>query len=220
MVSAAAVGRVSDFDLNGILKWQADCIRQHKCSIIGRATEIRLGVDDNAEYTKGPAWKRICAQSKVMGLTLKWEKRDAPFVAFAPDKQTLLFVDGIAHRPKVEASVYRLIDMRNKDLPKGVSLGQHGQLVADNKEGKVAQSIFDFASGSLTGRGGERFVILQPIEQVIILANVTGTRFRSTGTMLNVQGRCTFDGRYPFMLVSPFVRQAYLAGGRFSFDTV
>lgn len=220
MASASRLSRVADFDLTGILKWQADCIRQRKYSIIGRATELRLGVDDQAAYTKGEAWHRICAQSKIMGLTLRWQKDQAPYIAFAPDSQTLLFIDGIGHPPKIELSAYRLIDARSGALPPGIKMDNAGQLVADNGKQRTKQDIFDFASGSLTGRGNERFVILQPIEQVIILANVTSTRFHSTGTLMNCSGRCTFDGRYPFLLVSPFSREAYLAGGRFSFDKV
>jgi hypothetical protein len=216
----ASVGRVSDFDLTGIIQYQRDSIREHKYSMIGRLTDLRLGVDDRAEYTRGAAWQRICAQSKVVGLTLRWSAAEAPYVAFANDKQTVLFPDGMPKPPKIEMSVYRLINAAAKDLPPGLAYDKKGELVADNKEGKVVQSIFDFASGSLTGRDNSRFVILQPVEQLVMLANVASTRFKSTGTMLDCYGRATFDGRYPFLLVSPFTKEAYLAGGRFSFDAL
>lgn len=217
--TSAAVQRVSSFDLSGIIEYQRDSIRDKKYSLFGRLTNLRLGLDDRAEYFHGEAFRRLCLTNKVIGHTLEWPSHHAPYVAWAADRSTLLFPDGIQNPPSISIRAFMRVDAASKHLPPGVKW-DGSRLVADKKSGRVKQNMFDFASGSLTGRDGTRFAIFQPVEQAVMLANVTSARFRSTGTMMNCEGKPTFDGRHPFLLVSPGSPEAYLAGGRFDFEAI
>jgi len=217
--AAPNVTRVSDFDLAGIIEFQRSSIREKNYSLFGRLTNLRMGLDDRAEYFRGEAFRRLCLTNKVIGHTLEWPAEKAPVVAWAMDRSTLLFPDGIQYPPSISIRAFVRVDLASKNLPPGVKW-DGSQVVADRKGGRVKQNMFDFASGSLTGRDGSRFLILQPVEQAVVLANVPSARFRSTGTLMNCQGKPTFDGRHPFLLVSPFSAEAYLAGGRFDFDAI
>ncbi len=217
--AAANIQRVSDFDLAGIIEFQRSSIREKKYSLFGRLTNLRMGLDDRAEYFQGEAFKRLCLTNKVIGHTIEWPAEKAPVVAWAMDRSTLLFPDGIQHAPSISVRAFMRVDVASKHLPPGVKW-DGSQVIADKGNGRVRQDIFDFASGSLNGRDGSRFAILQPVEQAVVLANVTSSRFRSNGTLMNCHGKPTFDGRHPFLLVSPFSREAYLAGGRFDFDAI
>lgn len=219
MATAPAIQRVSDFDLAGIIEFQRSSIREKKYSLFGRLTNLRLGLDDRAEYFSGEAFRRLCHTNKVMGHSLEWPAEKAPYVAWAMDRSTLLFPDGIQHPPSISIRAFMRVDVTSKDLPPGVKW-DGSQVVADRKSGRVKQDIFDFASGSLTGRDGSRFAILQPVEQAVVLANVSSARFKSNGTLMNCHGKPAWDGRHPFLLVSPFSAEAYLAGGRFDFDAI
>lgn len=218
-LGAPSVGRFSNFDLTAILAYQEDCIRDHKYSYLGRVTNIRLGIDDNAEYFRGDARRRLSASTKVVGLTIEWPQHDAPFIAFAPDNETPLFPGGIQHPPKMGVRAFQKIDMRGSKLPPGMKWNGTN-LVADDKTGWVRQSMYDFASGKLIGRNGQGFVILQPIEQIIVLANVYSKKFHTNGTMLTLTGKPTFEGRRPFLLVSPDSPHAHIAGGLWTLESL
>lgn len=216
--------RVKQFDLTGIIAAQREWIRTkaYQCPL-GRLTELRLGVDKNAEYFRGEAWTRVSRTSKLMGLTLSWTKADAPWVAFAPDRNSLLLIGGIPKPPKCAIRELRLLklDMQSKDLPPGLKW-KGSQLVADEKSGIHAkQSILDYASGRLHGRDGSDLVYLCPIEQAIVLANARSSTFNSTGTLLNITGMASFDGRHPSLLWNPRssggTHEAYIVGGMFQF---
>lgn len=199
------VQRVRNFDLQGTIQYQDDCIRDRKYDVLGRVTNIRLGIDDNAEYFRGAAWERISRHSKVYGLTLEWHQNHAPLVAFCSDKQTVVFPEGIPHLPTVAATVMK--DIR-------VDLGEGKTVTARKGENvpRLPQRLSDFASGRLIGaRGQGGYLILQPIEQMIVFSHV------STGTLLNLVGAPIF-GRHPFLMVNPFSPKAYIAGGSLSFS--
>lgn len=208
------VQRVSDFDLQGIIEYQRGCLRDKNYTILGRCTNLRLGIDDNAAYFKGDAFRRLSTHTRVAGLQLEWPHLQAPWVGFAKDSQTLLFVDGIKHRPKMRAAIYKRMSLTDSKMPPGFKYNGK-DLVQDNERGYVEQDFLDFASGSLTGRTGKGYAVLQPIEQVIVIANVASSRFGGSGTMLNLVGKPTFDGRHVFLMINPFDLEAYLAGGRF-----
>jgi len=216
---APNVQRVGAFDLTGIIDYQRESIRLKRFSFFGRLTNLRLGLDDRAEYFQSDAFQRLCVTNKVIGHTLEWPADKAPAVAWADDRSTLLLPDGIQYAPSISIRAFMRVDLASKHLPPGVKWNG-SRVVADKASGRVRQNMFDFASGALTGRDGSRFAILQPVEQAVVLANVRSTRWQSNGTMMNCQGKPTFDGRHPFLLVNPFSPEAYLAGGKFDFDVV
>lgn len=210
--------RVKNFDLTGTMAWQRDCLQKKTYDIRGRMTELRLGIDARAEYCRGGAWARVSRTSKVLGLTLSWPADDAPWIAFAPDKQTMLFPGGIQRPPKCAVRELRLMkmDVQSKELPPGLKW-RGSELVGDDKRGYTTQDMADYASGKMTGRDGSKFAILQPLEQIILLANVRSGAFGSAGTMLNVQGSAAFDGRHPALLMSVNSPEAYIVGGMWTF---
>lgn len=216
---APSLLRSTEFDLAGIIEYQRDSIRERKFSLFGRLTNLALGLDDRAQYFHGEAFRRLCVTNKVIGHTLEWPQEKAPYVAWAMDRSTLLFPQGIPYAPSISIRAFMRVDLASKHLPPGVKW-DGSRVVADRQSGRVKQNMFDFASGSLTGRSGDGFVILQPIEMAIVLANVTSSRFRSSGTLMKCAGKPTFDGRHPFLLASPFGPEAYLAGGKFDFDAI
>jgi len=210
--------RVKNFDLTGTMAWQRDCLREKKYNVRGRMTELRLGIDARAEYCRGEAYARVSRTSKVLGLTLSWPAEEAPWIAFAPDSQTMLLPSGIQKPPKCAVRELRLmkLDQQSKDLPQGLRW-QGSELVDDGKRGLTTQSMFDYASGKMTGRDGSKFAILQPLEQVILLANVRSGSFGSSGTLMDMKGAAAFDGRHPALLMSVNSPEAYIVGGMWTF---
>jgi hypothetical protein len=198
MATAPAVQRVRNFNLVDTMAYQRQQIQQRKASLLGRVMNIRLGIDDNAEYFRGEAWKRVARSSRMMGLTLEWKTDEAPVLGHAEDRQTAIFMDGIQNLPTVAAHVLR--DAGNMNL---TTAGQH-QLP------RLPQRLSDFSSGRIMGRDGSGFLVLQPVEQIAILAY-------GISTMLILRGR-QVDGRYPCLLVNPHSPEAYIAGGMLTFD--
>lgn len=195
---APNIGRVQNFDLQGTLKYQEDSIRDRKFHMLGRMLNLRLGIDDNAEYFSGEAWERVRKTSKYYGLTLEWHQDQAPWVAFCEDRQTLVLPQGIQHMPTI--AVIKNLELNEKKLD-----------VRQNDAPRLPQRMADFSSGRIMGaRGQGSFVVLQPIEQVAVYANV------ASGTLMLLKGSAIF-GRHPFLMVDPFSPKAYIAGGALNF---
>lgn len=197
LTTAPGVERVRSFDLTGTIEYQRHCLGKKKYTDLGRVLNIRLGIDDKAQYATGEAWRRVSRTSKIMGLTLEWKNEEAPIACMAEDRQTVLLKHGIRHMPTLVASIFgnRIVHRDPKDtreLP------------------RLPQRLSDYASGRLMGRDRSGFLILQPIEQLIVLAF-------GVSTMLNMKA-WPVDNRHPFLLVSPSGPEAYIAGGMLGFD--
>ena len=192
-----SVSRVQNFDLQGTIQYQRDCAQKKDFTLLGRMTNLRLGIDDNAEYFRGDAWQRVKRTSKVYGLTLEWHQNEAPWIAFCPDKQTCILPNGISHLPSVVPSMLK--DFRPVEAHDAT------------KQPRMPQRLSDYSSGRLMDvRGDKGFVVLQPVEEVIVFSHVAG------GTLLKLKGSNVL-GRYPFLMVNPFGTDAYIAGGCLSF---
>jgi hypothetical protein len=196
LATAPRVESVRSFDLTGTIQYQRDCLGRSKYTDLGRLLNIRLGIDDAAQYATGEAWRRVSRTSKIMGLTLEWKNQEAPIVCMADDRQTVLLKHGIRHMPTLVATVFGNRIHRDptdtRELP------------------RLPQRLSDYASGRLMGKDRTGFLILQPVEQLIVLAF-------GVSTMLNMRG-FPVDNRHPFLLVSPKGPEAYIAGGMLGFD--
>jgi hypothetical protein len=200
------IQRVQGFDLQGTIQYQRDCMRDRKFDILGRLTNLRLGIDDNAEYFQGEAWRRVSRASKVYGLQLEWPQDQAPVVAFAPDRQTVILPLGIMHLPSIVATMF-------KDIRVELAEGKYATATRGENVPRMPQRLSDYSSGRLMeSRGGKGFVILQPIEQMIIFSHI------NSGSMLDLRGFPIMN-RHPFLMVDPFSSEAYIAGGSLTFGS-
>jgi hypothetical protein len=213
-MGATAIARAStllksqNFDLQGTIQYQRDCVRDKKFDILGRVTNLRLGIDDNAEYFRGDAFRRVSRDSKVYGLQLEWHQDEAPWIGFCADKQTCVFPYGIVHLPTIVATMFT--DLRVK-----LESGKYQTATRGDSVPRMPQRLSDYASGRLMDVRGEKgFVVLQPVEQVIVFSHMpSGGR---AGSMLNLKGSAVL-GRHPFLMVNPFGTDAYIAGGSLNF---
>jgi hypothetical protein len=195
--ASPGVSRIQNFDLQGTIQYQKDCIRNRQYDVLGRLTNLSLGIDDNAEYFRGKAWERVSRTSKAYGLQLEWDQKHAPWIGFCPDKQTCIFPSGIQHLPSVVPSMLK--DFRPASAH------------ATAEQPRMPQRLSDYSSGRLMDVRGEKgFVILQPVLACIIFSHVAG------GTLLKLKGAPVL-GRHPFLMVNPFGPEAYIAGGGLSF---
>lgn len=194
--AAPQIERVKQFDLTGIIDYQRTCIRTKKCLPFGRILNIGLGLDSNAQYNTGEAWKNVSKLSKVMGLGLEWKQDEAPVAYWAEDRQSIVLPQGIPCLPTVAAQIYG------------------PRIVRDAKDTRplprLPQRLSDYASGRLAGRDNSGFLILQPVLEIVVLTY-------GVSTMVKVKG-FSADNRWPFLLVSPKGPEAYLAGGILGFD--
>lgn len=200
--------RCQNFDLQGTIEYQRDCIRDRKFDIIGRVTNLLLGIDDNAEYFRGEAFRRVSRASKVYGLQLEWHQDEAPWIAFCADKQSCIFPHGILHMPSVVATMF-------KDLRVELGEGKYQHAMRGENVPRMPQRLSDYSSGRLMDvRGKSGFVVLQPIEQIIVFSHLASGG--TAGSMLNLKGAAV-NGRHPFLMVNPFGTDAYIAGGALTF---
>jgi len=187
------VTRVQDFNIGDMITWQLEQIRKRQ-PMLGRVLNIRLGVDSRAAYFNSDAWKRVMPKSKVMGLNLEWPENLAPWCSFAEDRQTLLFPNGIEHQPRVKATILRELAEELKD----------GMVMRHQMAGQdvphIPQEIVDYASGKIFSRDGWAYAVCQPVEQVIVLANVISKAFGSSGTFLDIRG-VPLQGQHPALMV-------------------
>lgn len=199
--------RIQTFDLQGTIQYQRDCICDKKFDILGRLTNLRLGIDDNAEYFQGEAWRRVSRSSKVYGLQLEWPQDQAPVVAFAPDRQTVILPNGIMHLPSIVATMF-------KDLRVELGEGKFASATRGENVPRMPQRLSDYSSGRLmeTRSSKKGFVILQPIEQMIVFSHV------NSGSMLDLRGFPIMN-RHPFLMVDPWSSEAYIAGGSLMFGS-
>ena len=191
-MASAAVAKVGNYNIGDMIDYQRDCLRKRKYSVLGRVLMLRLGVDARAAYFQSDAWKRVMPRSKVMGLVLEWPESIAPWVGFAEDRQTLLFMNGIEHSPRVSATILRDLEQEFRDS--AVLKMQTGKNIP-----RISQYITDYASGRIVGRDGWQFAVCQPVEQIAVLANTRSTAFGSNGTFLMLRGYA-IDGRFPSLM--------------------
>lgn len=211
MPTAAAVKKVSSYNLADMMQFQRDCLKnptgKKDQQYLGRILNIKLGIDDNAEYFRGAAWRRVAQSSKVMGLNIEWKREDAPYAMHAADRQTLLLPGGIRELPTMSTTVFtdiRAEIMNGAEHTGNFKVAQKGELA------RTPQRLSDFASGRMMGRDGSGFLVLQPIEQIAILAY-------SISSILILKGHAV-DGRWPVLLISPNSPEAYIVGGMLAFD--
>jgi hypothetical protein len=191
-MSGAALARVANYNIGDMIDWQRDSIRKREFTPLGRVLNIRLGIDSRAAYFNSDAWKRVMPKSKVMGLNLEWPENLAPWVGFAKDGQTLLFLNGIEHQPRVLATIMRDLEAELRDGL--VQRAQTGQNIP-----RIPQDLCDYASGQIISRDGWNFAVCQPVEQIAVLSSVRSASFRSNGTFLMLRG-VPLDGRHPALL--------------------
>lgn len=199
-----SVSRVQNFDLQGTIQYQRDCIRDHKYDVLGKITNLMLGIDDNAEYFRGEAFHRVSRNSKIYGLQLEWHQDEAPIIGFCADKQTAVLPEGIRCLPTIVANMM-------KELRVDLGEGKYATAQRGSEVPRMPQRLSDYSSGRLMDVRGEKgFVVLQPVETVIVFSHV------ATGTLLKLVGS-PIVGRHPFLMVNPFGTEAYLAGGSLYF---
>jgi hypothetical protein len=199
--------KVTNYDLNGMIQYQRDSIRKKKFDYCGRVLSIAMGIDRNAAYTKGAAFERVKVTSGVMGLTIEWNQFGHPYVAFARDRQTLIFPDGINVPPTVSVRefAHRFQGQEQKALFAADGKGDPTQVPL------MKMSMLDFASGRIGGKDGSKFACLQPILQVAVMLS-------GVAKIVIFNSRPSGDGRQPCLMVSPNSAEAYLVGGAFGTD--
>lgn len=155
---------------------------------IGRMITIRLGVDDNAAYFQEQVRTKLVPITQKQGLILDWGKDGPQMAQCARDRDVYVFPRGIHRPPAIKDPVI-------------------GSFHAPT----IKQDLGHYSSGVVTGRDGTTFIVLQPVEQVVVLVGGAG--------MLIMNGRThPIDGTKCAMLINPQTWEGHIVQGLLTFD--
>lgn len=190
MATAATIVKSKTLSLAEQIEYRREALKNRNFIPIGCVLMVRLGVDDNAAYFQQEVNNKIASITQRQGLTLDWQKHDAPQLAqVGKDMDSYVFPRGISMLPKIK-------DPR----------------IASAVAPMIPQNLDHYASGYVAGRDGSKFYVLQPVEQVVVL-------MYAASTMLIMHGRTNpMNGTKCAMLISPKGGEGYIVGGLLSFD--
>lgn len=157
---------------------------------IGRMLTIRLGIDDNAAYFSGQAHSKLVPITKKQGLILDWGKDGPQMAQSVRDRDVYVFPRGVCHPPAIKDPVI-------------------GTWAAPT----ITQDLAHYASGMVYGRDGSGFIVLQPVEQLVLLVGGAG--------MLIMNGRTNkldFPATKPALLINPRTWEGHICRGLLTFD--
>lgn len=156
---------------------------------IGRMLMIRLGIDDNAEYFREQVRSKLAPITQKQGLVLDWGKEGPQMAQCARDRDVYIFPRGVHQPPAIKDPVIGTFNAPT-----------------------IKQDLAHYSSGVIYGRDGQGFIVLQPVEQVVLLPY-------GVSTMLIMRGRThPATGTKPALLINPKTWEGHIVHGLLSFD--
>jgi len=202
-MSAAATGLVPGFkrpkidNLAGILQDQMRAIANRAHIPVGYVLRIQLGASDDSAYFQDPVNAQIAPLTRRMGLSFEWDQGCYPRLTEMGSRgsESFVFPDGVKSLPMITDPRSRRLSPTDPIAP------------------KIRQDLDYYASGTLLGRDGSEYYVLQPIEQIAV---------RIPTTIAILQGMThPFDGTKVAMLFSKKKRHgvhwAFLVHGALRF---
>jgi hypothetical protein len=198
-IAPAVISGVSR-SLEDTLSRQRTAIAHGKFMVAGRVMEIKFDRDgDNRQFAPGT--------SDIMKLTLQWDQKSYPVLAFHRDLGMLLPL-GLPALPDIPDPSWKRPTKKN----------EYGELAADPdaQPPMISQNYFEHASGRFKVRGASRtteYLVFQPIIQIayVAAAPVPG---KASAFRLVTGRKNDRDDRFPMLLYNPTTHHAYFMGGR------
>lgn len=194
---APGIKRPKIDNLAGILQDQMLAIRNRAHAPVGYVLRIQLGVSDDSAYFQDPVNAQIASLTRRMGLSFEWDQGCYPRLTEmgARGSESFLFPDGVNALPMITDPRTRRLSPTDPVAP------------------RIRQDLDYYASGTLLGRDGSEYYVLQPIEQIAV---------RIPTTIAILQGLTNpFDGTKVAMLFSKKKRHgvywAFLVHGALRF---
>lgn len=188
MSASATAMRPRAATLGEQLDFRRDCLRNKNHVPIGRMITIRLGIDDSAEYFREQVRQKLAPITQKQGLMLDWGVNGPQIAQAVRDRDVYVFPRGVNHPPKIADPVDGAVGAR-----------------------KITQDLRHFASGKIFGKDGSMFLVLQPVEQVVVFL---------AGSHLTIMNGRThpMDGTKPVLLINPSTWEGHIAMGLLTFD--
>ena len=149
---APAIKRPRPSNLADILLQQQDAIRNHRHVPVGYTLRIQLGASDDSAYFQDPVNAAIAPLTKLQGLSFEWDQECYPMITEMGTRGSgqFLFPLGVRELPKISDPRSRRLSPTDPIAP------------------KIRQDLDYYASGTLLGRDGMEFYVLQPVEQIAV----------------------------------------------------
>jgi hypothetical protein len=150
--SVANIKRPRIDNLAGILQDQFRAIANRVYAPVGYVMRIQLGASDDSAYFQDPVNAQIAPLTRRMGLSFEWDQTCYPRMVEmgARGSESYLFPDGVKALPMIT-------DPRSRRLSP-----------TDPVAPKIRQDLDYYASGTLLGRDGSEYYVLQPVEQIAV----------------------------------------------------
>lgn len=151
-VMAPHVKRPRPDNLALILQQQQEAIRNHQHVPVGYCLRVQLGACDDSAYFQDPVNAQIAPLTKLQGLAFEWDQTCYPMVTEMGTRGSgqFLFPLGVRELPKISDPRTRRLSPTDPVAP------------------KIRQDLDYYASGTLIGRDGMDFYVLQPVEQLAV----------------------------------------------------
>lgn len=156
-------------NLADILSQQMRAIRDRSHVPVGYVLRIQLGASDDSAYFQDPVNAQIAPLTRVQGLAFEWDQTCYPHMTEMGSRGsgTFLFPDGVRELPKITDPRTRRLSPTDPVAP------------------KIRQDLDYYASGTLLGRDGSEYYVLQPIEQIAVRIPTTMVILRGLTSPFN-----------------------------------
>lgn len=151
-MAAPNIRRPRPDNLALILQQQQEAIRNHQHVPVGYCLRVQLGACDDSAYFQDPVNAQIAPLTKLQGLAFEWDQTCYPMVTEMGTRGSgqFLFPLGVRELPKISDPRTRRLSPTDPIAP------------------KIRQDLDYYASGTLIGRDGMDFYVLQPVEQLAV----------------------------------------------------
>ena len=189
---SAAIGRVTDFNLADLIRYRRDAVRNRRWMPMGYLVGITFNLSDESAYGSPEVqekWKRSNAPHRNW-LRLLWHKDHGMPVMGDARNNVFVFPFGLPELPPVF------------DPSAGAP---HGWVNPSTDMPVISQDPLDYVNGYVAGRDGTKFLCIQPIESIALVAANSMFVFRAYTD--------NATGTKPAFLFTPDLREAHIVGG-------
>ena len=181
-----------------LIEFRRGQVRRKEYRPLGRLLKLFFERNDlERAIDSTPAEQRHLLQM----VSLDWLK-DGPLVGVSKDSQDLLICTAMLHPPDLPDPAW---------IPSNTPVTTKDGIPIFADPPRVAQRLRDRTRSVTSGRDGEKWVVLQPITQILL--NVPGG-------LGQVKFRADFTGRHTTLLFDPRREEGHLLFGRWDMDVL